>query len=595
VELATEEAPEPLAPGGLEFAFDRAAPAAAPTPMSPEPEVELASSDRGPEQAFVLRTVLDDPFVDRFKIEWPPGSFGTHDLGPQPELFGPTAAPRRRGIDLSPHVPGYAIFLQHGLLPFVAPGTSDELATSVVPLDVGRASYERTLRRLDEGRRLPPGHELRTEEFLAAVDFGFPEPKSQALGLVAAGGTSPFRGPSVKLLQFGVQAREVPRDRRPVNVTVAVDVSESMASEGRLETVRRALDRLVGEFGPEDRVSLVAFSGTAVLLAEGLPGDAHEALREAIGQLHTGQSTDLAAGLRDAYAAAQRAGWITDMAGQVVLLTDDVAPLEPAAVDPIAAHLAEVARRGVRLNVVGLGPPPEPGDRADSILPTLAAAGGGRVHWAGDLDQVHWALLEALTGRPQVVATNVRLAVRFFPESVAAYRLVGHEPGPFDERLEFHPEADFHAGQSATALYEVVLAGGSEGRVAEAVLTWADPATGKTRRATRVIRRGQISKDPVEAPLSVQEAAVVAEAADVLRETPELVPAPVSLPAPPGGNAVQAWLNVPRPRPERPLAAVLYVAGQLDSRLQQNASFVEVLGTIERASEANPRRGGGRN
>ena len=52
---------------------------------------------------------------------------------------------------------------------------------------------------------------LRTEEFLAAVDYNFPKPKDQGLGLIVAGGPSPISGEGFCLLQVGVQARQTDR------------------------------------------------------------------------------------------------------------------------------------------------------------------------------------------------------------------------------------------------------------------------------------------------------------------------------------------------------------------------------------------------
>ena len=91
-----------------------------------------------------------------------------------------------------------------------------------------------------------------------------------------AGGPSPFGaeslrllhgGDTLRLLQVGVQARDLELlKRQPVHLTMAVDVSASMAWEGRLEAIVQALGALVGLLQPDDRLSIVTFSERAEVL-----------------------------------------------------------------------------------------------------------------------------------------------------------------------------------------------------------------------------------------------------------------------------------------------------------------------------------------
>ena len=81
-----------------------------------------------------------------------------------------------------------------------------------MPLAVEPSSYE-LARRYLERNELPPADRVRTEEFLAAVDYNFPKPKQQSLGLTVAGGPSPISGEGFCLLQVGVQARQTDHGR----------------------------------------------------------------------------------------------------------------------------------------------------------------------------------------------------------------------------------------------------------------------------------------------------------------------------------------------------------------------------------------------
>jgi len=157
------------------------------------------------------------------------------------------------------------------------------------------------------------------------------------------------------------------------------------------------------------------------------------------------------------------------------------------------------------------------------------------------------------------------LKVVFNPKTVRAYRLLGHEAGATTVR----PEADFCAGQSATALYEVRLGPGGGKDVATVELTWRPAGGGATRYATARVHRDRFAPSLIEAPSSLQAAAVAAETAEVLRESFFV------------GRRV-------RSRPGS-LRAVLELAKHLDTQLRERPSFVEFLSTVQQAAKVRSR------
>ncbi|HVW39254.1 MAG TPA: YfbK domain-containing protein, partial [Pirellulales bacterium] len=85
----------------------------------------------------------------------------------------------------------------------------------------------------------------------------------------------------------------------------------------------------------------------------------------------------------------------------------------------------------------------------------------------------------------EIVAHDVRMSVRFNPQTVLSYRLCGHEPASLS-RSET-PAQHFAAGQSATAVYELELQGDGDAEVASVVLEWRDAASGEPRIETRKV------------------------------------------------------------------------------------------------------------
>jgi Ca-activated chloride channel homolog len=452
--------------------------------------------------------------------------------------------------------------------PLVSPA-DPRLSTSEVPLAIDAASFELTRRMVAEGE-LPPRDKLATEEFFPAIDYHFPRPAKDALALTAAGGPAPFRQDGRKLLQVGVQARELPDAHRgAARVIVAMDVSASMAREGRLAMARAALMRLVERLRPEDRVSLVAFSENAEVLAEDATASNHEKLLAAIASLAVKRSTNVGAGLRAAYAIAGR---MADGPSRIVLLTDGLTELAPSTVARIEELLADAVRGHVTLDVVDVGPNGAVG--SETMLARFARAGGGLIHHATSADQIGRTLLEIATGQSQLVANNVRLHVVFNAKTVAAYRLIGHEaqslvglkPAPLD--------VDFYAEQSAVALYEVILMPGAKGEAATAELTWHEAGSNLTRIVKVHVRTDQFPAMLLAAAPSLQAAAIVAEAAEVLRGVPEVEP----------------FAPFVRPRPAGGLGRVINAAAIVDTQVRLEPSFAQFVAVLQQAEHAKPHK-----
>ncbi len=115
--------------------------------------------------------------------------------------------------------------LRHaGAHPFAVPAANKALLESRVPIWTGTASFEEACR-LAHKRTLPAASSIHTEDFLAAMDYGFPPPTESPIGIRAAAGPSPFGPTGMSLLQIGVQAgkTKAPMDRVSLKVTFHPD------------------------------------------------------------------------------------------------------------------------------------------------------------------------------------------------------------------------------------------------------------------------------------------------------------------------------------------------------------------------------------
>ncbi len=197
----------------------------------------------------------------------------------------------------------------------------DAVRHSRVPLWADTASFDR-LRQGRESGRLPPAEEIHVEDFLAAMDFQYQAAKRRELALRVFAGPSAFGQDGAQLLQVGVQTGDAGERTRPLHLTLAVDVSQSMRWGERLDMVRAAIIQLTRQLTADDRLSLVIFNNEAYTLVEDAAGDDRDTLAAVLDGLTLRGATNLGAGLQQAAVTAMRATTAQRLERRLVIISD---------------------------------------------------------------------------------------------------------------------------------------------------------------------------------------------------------------------------------------------------------------------------------
>ena len=357
----------------------------------------------------------------------------------------------------------------------------DEIAAETQPfstfsLNVSDVSFLLAKDALARGERPDPAR-IRPEEFYNAFDYGDPAPApgEQVVGRIEQA-AHPFRQQR-NLVRIALKVAATGRAAgEPLRLTILLDTSGSMEREDRAASVRRALSALASLLGPNDRVSLIGFARQPRLLAEAVPGDQAGKLADIAAQTPAdgGTNLDAALGLAAELAAKQR---VDGAQNRIVLLTDGAANLGNADPEQLAARVEKLRQQGIAFDACGVGA----SGLNDDVLEALTRKGDGRYYFLEKPEDADAGFARRLAGAFRPAAENVKVQVRFNPQRVGKYRLLGFEKHRLeteDFRNDRVDAAELAANEAGVALYEVEPLPGGEGELGEVFVRFRDPASG---------------------------------------------------------------------------------------------------------------------
>ncbi len=328
---------------------------------------------------------------------------------------------------------------------------------STFSIDVDTAAYANIRRFLQSGR-LPPVDAVRIEEMLNYFPYRYDPPADDVPFAVHVESAACPWNPAHALVKIGLKGRELnPDNRPPCNLVFLVDVSGSMSPPNRLPLVKKSLHLLARQLTKNDRVSIVVYASTTGLVLPPTPGNQLAAIQSAIDNLQAGGSTAGGAGIRLAYDQA-RETFLPNGNNRVILCTDGDFNVGITDSEELASFIAERARQGIFLTVLGFGM----GNYKDDRLETLSNKGNGNYAYIDTFSEARKTLVEQAAGTLFTIAKDVKLQIEFNPAHFSSYRLVGYE-NRLLAKEDFNDDrkdaGELGAGHTVTAFYELVPRG----------------------------------------------------------------------------------------------------------------------------------------
>ena len=334
-----------------------------------------------------------------------------------------------------------------------------EEPVSTFSIDVDTASYSFVRASLNRNL-LPQPAAVRTEEMVNYFPYAYaPAPSAQQpFSTNVAVFPSPWTA-GRKLVRIGIRGYEIQRATRPrANLVFLIDTSGSMYAPNKLPLVKQSLAMLLDQLGPDDRVAIVTYAGSAGTALEPTPASQKGRILAVLEQLGAGGSTAGAEGIRQAYALAER-NLDPQGVNRVILATDGDFNVGITNQDELKGYVERERSKGVFLSVLGFGM----GNYNDALMQALAQNGNGAAAYIDTVSEARKTLVDEASSTLFPIAKDVKIQVEFNPATVAEYRLVGYETRMLN-RDDFDNDkvdaGDVGSGQTVTAIYEIVPVGG---------------------------------------------------------------------------------------------------------------------------------------
>lgn len=306
-------------------------------------------------------------------------------------------------------------------------------------------------------------------------------------------------------------AAAAPLNRPPLNISLVLDRSGSMAEHRKLPYAIDAARWVVENLAENDTLSIVVFGDQVTVLSAAGRVVNKPFLYHRLEEISPQGYTNLSAGLLEGIAQVSSRG--TDgQVSQILLLTDGLAnrgETKPAALRKI---VEQARAQGIGLSTLGVGT-----EFNESLLADMAAAGGGRYTYVKTPEQIPAAFQDELRGLLQVVAQNTSLEVAVTGGEIGkVYGQLLDRP----TRSYKVPIGDLRATERGFVLAELKPAGFASGATVqtEVRLVFDDPqAGGRVSRVARV-RASFAAKPDTGGPREDQGIAILAAVLSALEQ-----------------------------------------------------------------------------
>ncbi len=207
-------------------------------------------------------------------------------------------------------------------------------------------------------------------------------------------------------LQVSIAAKNAwtPR-RKPMNLSIVLDRSGSMADEGKIENAKKALNALIEQLGSDDVISIVIYDDVIEVLSGAHKAVNKNAMMHLVAGIYPRGSTNLGGGIMEGFRQVERNA-SNEYVNRVILLSDGLANqgiTNPATLEQIARrHRA----RSISLTTMGVGL-----EYNENLMSALSESGGGNYYFIEHASDLASFVRNELNALSSVAAQNASVDV----------------------------------------------------------------------------------------------------------------------------------------------------------------------------------------
>ncbi|MEO8168355.1 MAG: VWA domain-containing protein [bacterium] len=195
-------------------------------------------------------------------------------------------------------------------------------------------------------------------------------------------------------------------DRRPMNISVVLDRSGSMADQGKIDFAKAALNKLIDQLYPEDLFSLVVYDDVIDVLRPSAKVGNKQGLKRLVSEIYPRNSTNLGGGMIEGLRQVE-CNIGKEYVNRVILLSDGLA--NQGITDP--GELNKIARRyrskSISLTTMGVGL-----DYNENLMVGLAESGGGNYYFIESPRSLASIMSKEFNTLSSVVAQNASIELK---------------------------------------------------------------------------------------------------------------------------------------------------------------------------------------
>ncbi|MFM2360624.1 MAG: hypothetical protein RLY16_2617 [Bacteroidota bacterium] len=316
-----------------------------------------------------------------------------------------------------------------------------------------RAAYSNVRRLINEMEGALPPHAVRIEELLNYFQFFDYSPGGDSTFSVHTQRSSCPWQPNNQLLFVNLQAKKIqPKERKPTNLVLLIDISGSMEMPNKLPLIKAGLQMLIKNLQSTDTISLVTYGANVQLVFEGISGSNQKFLKEAIAALNAGGPTPGESAIRLAFQVARRR-YFKNGNNRILMAADGDFNVGMTTEKQLESLILQQKESGIYLSCIGVGI----GNYKDSKLAILAKKGNGSFAYIDTEQEAEKVMVTDLLHTLFTVADDVQILANFSATQTKAYRLIGfdNEIYQFKDSCAILEGGDIGSGHSVTAIFEI--------------------------------------------------------------------------------------------------------------------------------------------